>query len=70
MVVFSGAPGRVADRHYERPVSGLTNERPLLLPWTAPLQRHRNVPIRDSNGPTASYILAFTEWLLLANNGH
>ncbi len=33
-------------------------------------QRHRNVPIRDSYNPTASYILAFAERLLLAINGH
>ena len=38
--------------------------------WTAPLQRHRNVPIRESGGLKACYILAFAEWLLLANNGH
>ena len=30
-----------------------------------PLQRHRNVPIRDNSGPTASYILAFAGRLLL-----
>ena len=29
-------------------------------------QRHRDVPIRDSDGPTASYILAFAERLVLA----
>ena len=45
-------------------------ERPLLMRWTVPLQQYRNVPIRDSNGPTASFILAFAEWPLLANNGH
>ncbi len=32
-------------------------------------QRHRNVPIRDSDGPPASYILAFAERLLLAALG-
>ena len=36
----------------------------------APLQRHRNVPTRDSDGPTAGYILAFAERQLLAKNGH
>jgi hypothetical protein len=34
--------------------------------WTAPLQRHRNGPISESDGTTASYILAFSERLLLA----
>jgi hypothetical protein len=34
------------------------------------LQRHRRVLIRDSDSPTTSYILAFAERLLLANNGH
>ncbi len=34
--------------------------------WTAPLQRHRNVSIRGSNGLTASALLAFAERLLLA----
>ena len=38
--------------------------------WTASPQQHRNVPILDSDGPTASAILAFAERLLLANNGH
>ncbi len=44
-------------------------KRPLLIRWTAPFQRHRNVPIRNIYGPTASYILAFAERPLLANNG-
>ena len=34
--------------------------------WTAPLQRHRNMPITDKEGPAASAILAFAEWQLLA----
>ncbi len=38
----------------------------MLMRWTAPLQRHRNVPIRNIYGPTASYILAFAERLLMA----
>jgi hypothetical protein len=37
--------------------------------WTAPLQRHRNVPIHDSDGTTTSYILAFSEGPELANSG-
>ncbi len=32
------------------------------------LQRHRNVPIRNIYGPTASYILAFAECALMANS--
>ncbi len=35
-----------------------------------PLQRHRNGPMRNIYDPTASYILAFAERLLLAINGH
>ncbi len=31
-------------------------------------QRHRNVPIRDSDGPKAGVILAFAERLLLAKS--
>ena len=42
----------------------------LLMRWRAPLQGHRNVPIRDSDGPAASVVLAFAERLLLAINGH
>ena len=34
------------------------------------LQRHRNGPISESDGTTVSYILAFSERPLLANNGH
>ncbi len=45
-------------------------EFPVLMRWTAPLQRHRNVPIHDSDSLTASPILAFAERQLLANNGH
>ena len=48
----------------------VTHQCLLLMRWTAPLQRHRNVPIRNSDGTTASYILAFAERLLLAINGH
>ncbi len=33
-------------------------------------QLRRNVPIRYNDSPTASYILAFAERLLLAINGH
>ena len=39
------------------------------MQWTAPLQRHRNVPICDSNGPAASPLLAFSERQLLAITG-
>ncbi len=46
------------------------NEYPFTLPWKAPLQRHHDVPICNIYGPTASYILAFAERLLLAINGH
>ena len=42
----------------------------LLMRWMAPLQRHRNGPISESDGTAASYILAFAERLLLAINGH
>ncbi len=42
------------------------NEYPLTLPGTAPLQRHRNVPICNIYGPTASYILVFAERQVLA----
>ena len=41
-----------------------------MMQWTAPSQPHRDVPIRNIYGPTASYILAFAERLLLAINGH
>ena len=34
-----------------------------------PLHWHRDVPIRNVYGPTASYILAFAERLELANPG-
>ena len=37
---------------------------------TGSLQRHRNVPIRDSDGPKAGVILAFAERQLMAINGH
>ncbi len=33
-------------------------------------QWHRNVSIRNIYGPTASYILAFSERQLMAINGH
>ncbi len=48
----------------------VTHQCLLLMRWTAPLQRHRNVPIRDNGGLISSAILAFGERLLLANNGH
>ncbi len=38
----------------------------LLMWWTAPHQRHRNVPIRDGDGPAVRALLAFAEWPLLA----
>ncbi len=38
--------------------------------WTAPLQRHRNVPNRKRDSLITGVILAFAERLLLANNGH
>ncbi len=41
-----------------------------MMRWTTLLQWRRNVPIRNIYGPTASYILAFAERQLLANNGH
>ncbi len=43
---------------------------PNVMRWTAPLQRHRNMPITDKDEPAASAILAFAERLLLANHGH
>ncbi|MCZ6588829.1 MAG: hypothetical protein O7B24_12870 [Alphaproteobacteria bacterium] len=48
----------------------LLAECPFVMQWAAPLQRHRDVPIRNIYGPTGGYILAFAEWLLLAINGH
>jgi len=38
--------------------------------WTAHLQPHRNVPIYNADGPPTSHILAFSEGLELAINGH
>jgi hypothetical protein len=35
-----------------------------------PLQRHRNVPVRFSDGLTASALLALSESPFLAINGH
>ena len=39
------------------------------MQWTAPLQRHRNLPNRDNDGPAVRAILAFAEGLELAKSG-
>ena len=44
--------------------------RPLLIWWTAPLQRHRDVPILSNDSLKTDSILAFAERQLLAINGH
>ena len=41
-----------------------------MMRWSAPAQRHRNVPVSDKDGPAARVILAFAECPLLAINGH
>jgi hypothetical protein len=43
-------------------------ECPVLMQWTAPTQRHRNVSIRYIYGPTACYSLAFAERQLMAKS--
>ena len=45
-------------------------ECPVLMRWTAPLQRHRDVPKRNRDSQITGVILAFSERLLLAINGH
>ncbi len=42
---------------------------PVLMRWTAPLQRHRHVLNHDSDGPTVKPELDFSERQLLAING-
>ncbi len=45
-------------------------ECPVLMRRTAPLQRHRDVPILSNDSLKTNVILVFAERLLLAINGH